>query len=37
MKQYIFGLPERLPAFAARTFSSAITTSVVQDFNDEIA
>jgi hypothetical protein len=29
----MFGAPERLPAFGARTFSTVITTSMVQDFN----
>jgi hypothetical protein len=29
----MFGAPERLPAFGARTFSTVITTFVVQDFN----
>jgi hypothetical protein len=33
----MFGAPERLPAFGARTFPSGITTSVVQDFNEKIA
>jgi hypothetical protein len=33
----MFGAPERLPAFGARTFSTVITTSVVQDFNEKIA
>jgi hypothetical protein len=27
----MFGAPERLPAFGARTFPTVITTSVVQD------
>jgi hypothetical protein len=27
----MLGAPERLPAFVARTFSTVITTSVVQD------
>jgi hypothetical protein len=31
------GAPERLPAFGAGTFSTVITTSVVQDLNEEIA
>jgi hypothetical protein len=31
------GAPESLPAFGARTFSTVITTSVVQDFNEQIA
>jgi hypothetical protein len=29
----MFGAPECLPAFFARTFSTVITTSVVQDLN----
>jgi hypothetical protein len=29
--------PERLPAFGARTFSTVITTSVVQNLNEKIA
>jgi hypothetical protein len=29
--QCMFGAPERLPAFGARTFPTVITTSVVQD------
>jgi hypothetical protein len=29
----MFGVPERLPAFGARTFPSVITTYVVQDLN----
>jgi hypothetical protein len=33
----MFGSPERLPAFGARTFSTVITTSVVQDLNEKIA
>jgi hypothetical protein len=33
----MFGTPERLPAFGERTFPSAITTSVVQDFYEKIA
>jgi hypothetical protein len=28
------GAPERLPAFGARTFSTVITTCVVQDLNE---
>jgi hypothetical protein len=28
----MFGAPERLPAFGARTSSAVITTSMVQDF-----
>jgi hypothetical protein len=31
------GAPERLPAFGARTFSTIITTSVVQELNEKIA
>jgi hypothetical protein len=31
------GAPERLPAFGARTFSTVITTSVVQDLNEKIS
>jgi hypothetical protein len=31
------GAPERLPAFGARTFSTVITTFVVQDLNEKIA
>jgi hypothetical protein len=30
------GAPERLPAFGARTFSTVITTSVVQDLNEKM-
>jgi hypothetical protein len=33
----MFGAPERLPAIGARTFATAITTSVVQDLNEKIA
>jgi hypothetical protein len=33
----MFGAPERLPAFGARTFSTLITTSMVQDLNVKIA
>jgi hypothetical protein len=33
----MFGAPERLPAFGARTFSTVITTFVVQDLNEKIA
>jgi hypothetical protein len=33
----MFGAPERLPACGARTFSTVITTSVVQDLNEKIA
>jgi hypothetical protein len=32
----MFGVPEHLPAFAERTFSTVITTSIVQDFNEKI-
>jgi hypothetical protein len=31
------GAPERLPAFGMRTFSTVITTSVVQDLNEKIS
>jgi hypothetical protein len=31
------GVPERLPAFGTRTFSTVITTSMVQDINENIA
>jgi hypothetical protein len=31
------GAPERLPVFGERTFSTVITTSVVQDLNEKIA
>jgi hypothetical protein len=31
------GAPERLPVFGARTYSTVITTSVVQDLNEKIA
>jgi hypothetical protein len=31
------GAPERLPAFGARTFSTVITLSVVQDLKEKIA
>jgi hypothetical protein len=34
---YMFGALERLPAFGARTFSTFITTPVVQDLNEKIA
>jgi hypothetical protein len=30
------GVPERLLAFGVRTFSTLITTSVVQDFDEKI-
>jgi hypothetical protein len=33
----MFGAPERLMAFGARTFSTVITTSLVQDLNEKIA
>jgi hypothetical protein len=33
----MFGVPERRPAFGASTFSTVITTSVVQDLKEEIA
>jgi hypothetical protein len=33
----MFGAPERMPAFGARTFSTVITTSVVQELNEHIA
>jgi hypothetical protein len=33
----MFGAPKRLPAFGALTFSTVITTSVVQDLNKKIA
>jgi hypothetical protein len=29
------GAPERLPTFGARTFSTVIKTSVVQDLNEK--
>jgi hypothetical protein len=31
----MFGAPERLTVFDARTFPTVITTSVVQDFNEK--
>jgi hypothetical protein len=31
------GAPERLPAFDARTFSTVITTYLVEDLNEKIA
>jgi hypothetical protein len=31
------GAPERLPVFGASTFSTVITTFVVQDLNEKIA
>jgi hypothetical protein len=33
----MFSAPERLPVFGACTFSTVITTSVVQDLNEKIA
>jgi hypothetical protein len=33
----MFGAPERLQAFVARTFPTVITTSVAQDLNEKIA
>jgi hypothetical protein len=33
----MFGVPERLSAFGARTFSTVITTTVVQDLKEKIA
>jgi hypothetical protein len=33
----MFSAPERLPAFSAGIFSTVITTSVVQYFNEKIA
>jgi hypothetical protein len=33
----MFGAPEHLPAFGARTFYTVITTSVVQDLKETIA
>jgi hypothetical protein len=33
----MFGAPERLPAFSARTFSIVVTASMVQDLNEKIA
>jgi hypothetical protein len=35
--QYVCGAPERLPSLGARTFSTIITTSVVQDLNEKIS
>jgi hypothetical protein len=32
----MLGVPERLPTFGARTFSTVITTSEVQDLNEKI-
>jgi hypothetical protein len=32
----MFGAPERLPAFGARTFSTVITTSMIQYLNEKI-
>jgi hypothetical protein len=37
MRPIHVGAPERLPAFGGRTFSTVITTSVVQDLNEKIA
>jgi hypothetical protein len=34
---HLCGAPERLPAFGARTFSTVITTSAVQDLNENMA
>jgi hypothetical protein len=33
----MFGAPERRQALGARTFSTVITTSIVQDLNEQIA
>jgi hypothetical protein len=33
----LFGATERLPAFGARTFSTVVTTSMVQDLSEKIA
>jgi hypothetical protein len=33
----MFGAPERLPAFGARTFTTVFTTSVIQDLNEKIS
>jgi hypothetical protein len=33
----MFSAPELLPAFGVRTFSTVITTSMVQDLNEKIA
>jgi hypothetical protein len=33
----MFGALKRLPAFGALTFSTVITTSVVQDLNEKFA
>jgi hypothetical protein len=33
----MFGAPKRLRALGARTFSTVITTSVVQELNEKIA
>jgi hypothetical protein len=33
----MYGAPERLSAFGACTFSTVITTSMVQDLNEKIA
>jgi hypothetical protein len=32
----MFGGPEPLPAFGARTFTTVITTSMVQNLNEKI-
>jgi hypothetical protein len=32
----MFGVPERLPAFGARSFSTVITTSMVQALNEKM-
>jgi hypothetical protein len=32
----MFGAPVRLPVFGARTFSTEITTSMVQNLNEKI-
>jgi hypothetical protein len=33
----MFGAPKRLPEFGVRTFTTVITTSVVQDLNEKTA
>jgi hypothetical protein len=33
----MFGAPERMPAYGARTFPTVITTSVVQDLKKKIS
>jgi hypothetical protein len=33
----MFRAPERLPAFGERTFSTVITTSVIQNLNEKFA